>query len=137
MLAVVILNYARVLKDVRLRGIYYGAFEALGKLQAVKRMRLKDRAAAILDLTPLVLLMEWAIAVDRFVNSGDAALVSELAGQSVRPFLAASKGQDQVAKTISTIAKKLREFTMATTTCRGQEIGEITKELKNNRPRTG
>lgn len=132
MLAIVILNYAKVMKDVTLEGIYYGAFEVLGSIQEAKKLSVSERKAPILDLTSFDQLMEWSFAVDRFLKAGDAHPVSSLAKKSVKPVLAATKGRDAAASTIRNIADNLEEFTETLSTCRGLDITSTTSKLKQN-----
>ena len=87
MLAVVVLNYAKALKQIKISGIYYGAFEALGPISKVKEMEPEERIAPILDLTPLDALMEWSFAIDRYIGTGDARPVSSLTISSANEIL--------------------------------------------------
>lgn len=135
MLAIVILNYAKVMKDVTLEGIYYGAFEVLGAIPEAKKIPVSERKAPILDLTSFDQLMEWSFAVEQFLKAGDALPVSSLAKKSVKPVLAATKGQDTAASTIRNIANNLEEFTKTLSTCRGRNITAITAKLKKNMTR--
>ena len=132
MLAIVILNYAKVMKNIVIDGIYYGAFEVLGSISEAKSIQQEERRVPILDLTSFDRLMEWSVAVDRFAGAGDAELVSKLADQSVKQLLSDSKGQDQAADTIRKIAKHLYDFSKAMATCRGRSISAITDKLKKH-----
>lgn len=57
--------YLRVVKDVNLRAVLYGNFEARYGESAPYR-------APVIDLTPFVSLLDWMISADRFVRFGDA-----------------------------------------------------------------
>ncbi len=129
MLAIVILSYARVLKEITIAGIYYGAFEILGSLNEVKSIPIDHRLAPILDLTPIAELLEWTSAVDRFVNSGDPARVSALTKAGVRPILKQTKGADQAADTLRRIADSLERFCAVMSTCRSLKITEAAERL--------
>jgi len=131
-LAIVILNYAKVMKHIVIEGIYYGAFEALGSIHEADALPLQKRRVPILDLTSLDQLMEWSIAIDRFTGSGDAGLISRLADRSVKNLLAVSNGQDKTAANVRYIAKNLSDFSKAMSTCRGRDISVITGKLKKN-----
>jgi CRISPR-associated DxTHG motif protein len=130
MLAIVILNYAKVLKKTRIVGIYYGAFEVLGNAFEARQKPIDVRTAPVLDLTPLDLLLEWTFAIDRFKEAGDGKAVSRLSLEAVTPFLKNSKGQDRFAKNIQLTAKALEEFTKSMTTCRALSIGTAARNLK-------
>lgn len=130
MLAIVVLNYAKILKDIRITGIYYGAFEQLGELQDVKRLPLEARKPPVLDLTALDQLLDWSFAVERFQGAGDAAAVSALANSAVAPVMRASRGQHPDASAIRQVAKALEAFTKTLSTCRGPEISTASAKLK-------
>ena len=132
MLAIVILNYAKTMKNVTLSGIYYGAFEVLGSYYEAEKLSPEKRQAPILDLTAFDQLMEWSIAIDRFTGSGDARLINRLAHQSVKNRLANSNGRDKTAATMRNIAKNLTDFSKAMATCRGRDISVIAGKLKEN-----
>ena len=131
MLAIVILNYARVLKKIRLLGIHYGAFEALGPAWEVVKMPVDARRAPVLDLTPLNRLMEWTFAVDRFLEAGDAKEVSRLARDTVSPILKKSRGKDSKASAIRDVANALDFFTKNLYSCRGPKLVQAAEYLKS------
>lgn len=68
-LVFIVAGYLRQVKQVRLKHIIYGAFEA--------RDTTTDRTP-IFDLTPFVQLLDWTNAVNVFQNSGDARPIAEL-----------------------------------------------------------
>lgn len=131
MLAIIILNYAKVMKNVTLESVYYGAFEVLGTPAEVKQMDLEDRLAPIFDLTPFVRLMDWTVAVDRFVKAGDAGLINALARGGLKRILSESKGKDRNAAAIRDVGQTLDSFCSAMTTCREPEISTIAGKLKS------
>ena len=130
MLAIVVLNYAKVLKDISISAICYGAFETLGQYHKVKEMPLKDRVAPILDLTAFDRLLGWSLAIDRFLGAGDAQAVSRLAKGSVAPVLRETKGQNSAALAVKKIADALDTYSKTLSTCRGKEIVASTSKLK-------
>lgn len=130
MLAIIILNYSKLLKNIKLLSIHYGAFEALGPVWEVRNMPLENRIAPLLDLTPLATLSDWATAVDRFLCTGDAKAVSALARQAAAPVMAQSKGKDTAASAVKNIAEALDYFSRQLSTCRGPEIVNSVKFVK-------
>ena len=122
MLAIVILNYAKVLKKTNLKGIFYGAFEALGPPWTVKNIPISDRNVRILDLTAFDQLLDWSLAVDRFLGAGDAQAISWLAKKTVAPVLKKAKGQNQDAIAVKYIADALDTYAKNLATCRGLDI---------------
>lgn len=85
MLALAALNYAKVLKGLRLRGIYYGAFEVLGSIREAEKLPVAERRVPIFDLAAFDALLDWGVALDRFLGAGDAAPLADLAQRSVKP----------------------------------------------------
>lgn len=65
MLAITIINYAKVLKNCTLKGIYYGAYEAAEIVDGVKY-------APILNLTVYNEILEWTNAAEAFIRYGTA-----------------------------------------------------------------
>lgn len=129
MLAIVILNYAKVLKNIKINGVYYGAFEAL---DAVGN-------ASIFNLTPLVQLFDWTNATSNFLKYGDAEGISKLSLEKIDPLLKEKRGDDQSAQDLKKLSKQLVMFTKYIQTCRGLDIIKgyeikILKEVvKNNK----
>jgi len=132
MLAIVILNYAKTVKDISLSGIYYGAFEVLGSIPEAKKIALQERRVPVLNLTSFDQLMEWSFAINRFIEAGDAAHISRLANLSARSLLSKTKGGDRSSHLIRRIARDLDKFTKALSTCRGLDISDIVSRLNQD-----
>jgi len=130
MLAMVILNYAKVMRGISLIGIYYGAFEVLGSQYETPAIPLENRLVPVFDLTVYDVLLDWAIAIDRFLGTGDAVPVCRLANKAVRPILKSTNGSDDTAVSIRRIAAGLEKFSKAVSTCRGREISNRITFLK-------
>lgn len=130
MLAIVILSYAKVLKDVSLSGIYYGAFEALGSYREAKKIPIKDRDVKILDLTAFDQLLDWTLAVDRFLGAGDAQAISALAKRTTTRVLAEAKGKNNDATAVKYIADALDTYSKNLATCRGLDISRSVSHLR-------
>jgi len=131
MLAMVILNYARVVKNISIRGIYYGAFETLGPPLKVKEMPVEERVAPIFNLTAFDELLNWSIALDRFIKTGDAGAVSDLSKDISTPILRQKQGQDESARKTRDFAVAIQRFSQVMTACRGRSISESAAELKS------
>jgi hypothetical protein len=93
-------------------------------------MPLEKRQVPILDLTPLDQLMEWSIAIDRFIETGNSGLVGSLTRRGVKPILRQTKGRDKAATAIKNIGNGLDSFTSVLATCRGKKISETAEYLK-------
>lgn len=131
MLAFVILGYAKVLKAIHIQGIYYGALEALGPLQEVRNLPPEQRRVPLFDLTPFDALMEWTVAVDRFLGAGDALPLCRLADDVCSPVLHETRGRHPTASTFKKTARRLMNFTENLATCRAPNIGKNAQHLKN------
>lgn len=70
MLAVI--AYARVIKNVQVKGIYYGAFEV------GKRMENGMKEAPIMDLITFLELLDWSQAANTFVKYGNSEQIYDL-----------------------------------------------------------
>jgi CRISPR-associated Csx2 family protein len=130
MLALVALNYAKVLKGVQVEAIYYGAFEVIGTIDAARKMAPEKRRAPLFDLTAFDQLLDWTTAIDRFSGSGDASAACALAKEKIRPLLKNSQGADKTASSIREVINSLEPFTQALATCRGREISPAVNRLK-------
>ncbi len=112
MLAIVILNYAEALKNIKIGGVYYGAFEAKDA----------NNNAPIFNLTPLVHLFNWTNATRNFLTYGDAKDMRKLAYEEIKPILKDTQGKDEDVKNLRWFNEQLEEFTQAILTCRGHAI---------------
>lgn len=126
MLALIILNYAKFIKKCEIRGIYYGAIEAVGK--EIKDIEESD-IAPIFDLTPFVRLLDWTVGIDRFIETGDARYINYLMKLGTKElYLKDMKDERNI---LSNFAQKLENYTRNVATCRGKEISKGGIELKN------
>lgn len=129
MFALVILTYAKTLKEASIEKIYYGAFETLGTFQEAKSKPLEERLAPIFDLTSFVYLLDWTVAVDRFFKTGDSSSIARLARDKALPILKSTKGQDQNAQELRRIADRLEELGGSLSTARLTKIGTVARLL--------
>jgi CRISPR-associated Csx2 family protein len=122
MLVIIILNYARALKDIKIKGIYYGAFESLGTIRDVEKMHIEDRKAPIFNLTPFVHLFNWTVAIDDFLTYGDAKNINVLTNEGLTPILRATEGKDKSAQNLKNLSTKLKKMTELIQTSRGLSV---------------
>ncbi len=120
--SVILLNYARLLKNTKLVAIHYGAFEKLGPTFEVKLISLEQRIAPVLDLIPLVSLQDWTIAANEFINFGNADRIKKLTDLNVTPILKETHGQNQNAQNLKLLAKNLSDLSEDIKTNRGKAI---------------
>lgn len=79
MLAITIMNYAKVLKNCKLKGIYYGAYEAAQITDGVKY-------APIVDLTVYDEILEWTNAAEAFMRYGFSNKMQEVYAEKMERF---------------------------------------------------
>jgi CRISPR-associated DxTHG motif protein len=116
-LALACMHYLRVLKDIEIRGVYYGCYEARDMNTPVPR-------APIVNLTPFVDIMDWSAAVRSFVEKGDVADLAKLLRKKTMPRLSASKGQDGEARAMQDLEKTLGSMVNCVLTCRSKDLAQ-------------
>ncbi len=120
MLGMVLLNYAKALREIEVRAIYYGNYEA-GRAQrqqeiqqaqaegadeaALQALRERPIVAPILNLTAFSQLQDWTYGAQSFLYAGNAEPLARL----VKP-------------TRPDIGQQLLAFTQAIHTCRGLSL---------------
>ena len=110
MLAIIVLNYAKVTRSVKIEKILYGNWEA----------REGDRAP-IVDLTPFDTLLDWTSSVDLFIKAGDSSRASQLLAQTP-----ASIDPDATDH----LAARMIDFTRNMATCRSKLLSSSASRLK-------
>jgi CRISPR-associated Csx2 family protein len=93
--ATTLLNYAKLIKDISIGGIYYGNYEA----------RDEHNVAPIINLTNIEILQDWTAASESFIKTGSVAMLKKL----IRP-------------TNKKLAEDLEAFSLAISTIRGKTI---------------
>lgn len=123
MLSIVLMEYARVLKQVKVSGIYYGAFEAMGYApNEVETIPIEERNAPIFDLTSFHTLQLWSVAADQFVNSGKVNMLKTLQVVEVGPVRRKAQGENKTVIAIHNIINQLQAVVDDIETCRGRNI---------------
>lgn len=70
LLSLLVINYARIIKNnVKIKGIYYGAFEAKNE---------ETGHTPVFDLWPMIEVADWSYAIHSFFKHGSAAEISDL-----------------------------------------------------------
>jgi CRISPR-associated Csx2 family protein len=122
MLFMALIGYARLLKNISVSGIFYGAFESLGPKFKVEKIEAIQRIAPIFDLTSFGQLIQWTEATQSFVLNGSAKEFAELTRKGIGPVLRDSKGQDQVAAAIGDISRSMDMISRNLLVNRGADI---------------
>jgi CRISPR-associated Csx2 family protein len=84
LLATVLIDYARFLKNVTIEKIYYGVFESLGTLKQIQQEypNPADRLVPVLNLTAFSQLQDWTSAANEFINFGHTGRLAQLANNN-------------------------------------------------------
>lgn len=88
-----VMNYAKYLKNISVKGIFYGNWEARTGINA-----------PVLDITPLFDIMEWSNAADAFTSYGNTDKIFDL----VKPTAQYYKGTKSLAQQLSKFADNLK-----------------------------
>lgn len=115
MLVLVLGNYSKFLKNVTIKSITYGNYEARNR---------DTNEAPIIDLAALSELQDWTSASASFLKSGNIAMLKTMCKKTLKPILKESKGSDKNAKAMSKYMDILENVVEDMNTCRGVNILE-------------
>ena len=113
MLLVVLVNYAKLLKNVKVKAIFYGNYEARDQ---------ESNIAPIMDLLPLSVLQDWTLAASDYLRYGQVEKLFELSESSLIPILKNTETRTKDAEKLRSFVKTLKEMVEERTTCRGYAI---------------
>lgn len=113
MLLLVLSNYAKFLKNIKIKHLSYGNYEARNT---------NTNEAPITNLLPITILQDWTYAAADYLENGNAERLVNLSKTELDPVLRESKGSDKKALTIHRMMSKLQETTEDFQTCRGFDI---------------
>ncbi len=124
MLTLVLGNYAKFLRNVTVKSITYGNYEARDK--ATKK-------APIVDLTMLSNLQDWTHAAADFIENGSPEKMVALSESDLIPILKETEGANKDAVETRRLSRLLIPYAQDFHTCRGLNIYNATnvKPLKN------
>lgn len=112
MLAMTVINYARDIKNCRLSGIFYGAYEAAPKDIVPKK-------APIFDLTSYNDILEWTNAVEFYSRFGDVKRLKELYEKKINSLDVEAK--KRWGKGVRPVINSMEALADAIHTCRGTD----------------
>lgn len=115
MLAMTVINYAKILKNCSLKGIYYGAYEA-AKITEVGKI------APINNLTMYNDILEWTNAANTFMRFGNASMIKGLFDEKL-----ASVPNEEKRKwsSLRYLVGKIETLSDTIQTCRGVDGDEL------------
>lgn len=113
MLLLVLGNYAKFLKNVRIVYMGYGNYES-----AVKDVNTGNLVAPIMDLLPISILQDWTFAAGAFLRTGRVeAIIDSISTNTANRVL-----PSKIAASISETIKKLNEFENSIRVCQSKQI---------------
>lgn len=115
MLVLVLGNYAKFLKNVSIKHISYGNYEAHNT---------ETNEAPIIDLLPLSSLQDWTFAAANYLQNGDASRLNTLCKSSLAPILkdAEKREKNPTANVLIKYVQSLQVITDDMKGCRGINI---------------
>ena len=117
LLGIAVINYAQVLKDASLKGVYYGAFEAS-----------ETSTKPIFDLTPYSSIIDWSFATSEFIKRGETGALVELMRKDAKTKDIES---NKIAQELNKISKKLDKMSLDIKLNRGKQIVEKVSNLND------
>nr|WP_041455029.1 TIGR02221 family CRISPR-associated protein [Anaerolinea thermophila] len=120
MISLLAAAFMRSAFNVKLKAILYGAYDA------------KDEAnrTPIFDLSPMITLLEWAVAADRFNRTGDSRYFASLIREQQKSL--ALRGMLEEAGTLGKLQKNLTELSLYLHMIRPEQAMQAAEELKDH-----
>ncbi|AEH48000.1 TIGR02221 family CRISPR-associated protein [Parageobacillus thermoglucosidasius] len=131
--ALIVLNYARLVKKATIGALAYGWFEKLGRPNEVKQLSPEQRLVPIVDLTNMAQLLDWTNGVDQFLRTGDASLIKELTARENRKVFCdanASPLLKREVEKLNKLAKQLDRTGNSIRTCRSLQVEEEVEKFR-------
>lgn len=116
-----VLNYAKFIKNIQIKDIYYGAYEAK-----------KNDIAPIFNLSIFNKITDWTIGAEKFINTGDSVQLCKMINYVIKPILKETGGHNDEAKVLERIETNLKDFSGGLYTVRGNKISEYGMALKDS-----
>lgn len=118
--------YLRMAKNVTIEKIVYGAWEARDEQKNI---------SPVFDITPFLRLIDWTIAIDKFIESGQAWELSQMLNQAHRLPYILGQNQEELPRHLSTLARRLDDVSLALRAIRPKETMDqafsMIKKLKD------
>lgn len=132
-LAFLAASYLRVAKNVDIKGIYYGAFDARipqPPPDKPSQSNPSDRSP-VFDLTPFLDLLNWTTATDKFIASGNARELADLLKKSHRTLWKNRKRDNaNLPKNLQNLGSILNNLSLSLALSRPAEISKQSAELE-------
>lgn len=116
-ISLIVLNYARFVKNATIKSLIYGLFQQNGP-------------SPIVDMTNMLALLDWTNGVDQFIRTGDASLIKEITNKEVGKVQKNQNVPEEEKRNVTTLnrlASQLEKVGKSFQTCRSFHI---TNEIK-------
>lgn len=121
-----VINYARFTKDIDMKEIFYGAYEARETVNG-------ETVAPLFNLSAFTSITDWTMSADKFITTGATDKLEESIDRVTRPVLQGKNGEEKAhAIKIKNLKDKLKRFSDALYTVRGSDISRYGVELKDD-----
>lgn len=123
MLLLVLSNYSKFLKDINVRWMSYGNWEA----------RDSNNRAPIVNLLPITMLQDWTSAASEFLRHGYAGRLKDVIKNKLTPLLKDNALRTENVTNVNKLGAMLENFVEERFTCRGLDIakGLAASNLRN------
>lgn len=130
MLLLVLGNYAKFLKNVKVKYASYGNYEARYSADG-------EMFAPIMDLLPIVRLQDWAFAAGQFLRSGDADEICDLGSGQCIEIKRRIKRSDANVDGLNSYVRSLKTMADDLAFCRGLDVikGDAIKSMRTSQER--
>lgn len=127
MLVLVFANYAKSLKNVKVKAITYGNWEVSDR---------GNKPAPIMDLLPLAQLQDWTFAAANFIENGDVENLKNLVNEELRPLLFDQETRTDDVRKLRNYINHVTELVTQMRFCRGIKIynSDAYERIQNNLP---
>ncbi len=113
MLILVLSNYAKFLKNIQVKSITYGNYEARDK---------NSKIAPIIDITSFSVLQDWTSAADNLINYADGKKLSQVVKSDIKHFFTSENEKREEAKALNSAVNSMLGFTNSLIYVKGADI---------------
>jgi len=117
-------NYLQTAKNVKIKGIYYGAFDA-----GQNANDSSTKTATVFDLTLFLELSRWVTATDKFITTGDAGDLAKLLKEIHDRERSKPQSDAQMPNFLQRLGNAIGELSNAMLVNRPHEIAEKAKRV--------
>lgn len=123
-----LMHYAKFLKKVEIKALYYGAFETLEMVRDIERQYPDphDRIAPVFDLTAFSEIQDWAIAANDFIRFGNSEALGELTEKNINLIVREKAGFDGATSKLKKLNTHIQKLCLDIKTNRSSELIEGT-----------